>query len=128
MDNPCTSEVKATISASTSSSGIDRLLELVSPRVGVIRSLVRVTRGLEEPNPPIIYHALLSHFDFRKAPLLDRGATGKGATENEAMAGAIGEALEHYCASHIDKTAIRKITLSEIGPESVSPVECVLYS
>ena len=47
---------------------VQRLMELVSPKVGVLRSLTKVVRGIEEPNPPILYQAVLSHFDYQLAP------------------------------------------------------------
>ena len=81
---------------------LDELLTLVSPRVGVIRGLDRVRCAIEQPDPPVIYFAVLAHFDFQPANPLDRSATGKGETEQEAMAAAIGEAVKLYCALHPD--------------------------
>jgi len=104
-----------------------RLLELVSPKVGVIRSLTKVVRGVEEPNPPIMYQAVLSHFDYRMAPQVERSAAGKGRTESEAIRAALGEAVEHYCASHVNKE-ITRLASWEGLPHAVAPPECVLYS
>jgi ribosomal protein S12 methylthiotransferase accessory factor len=104
------------------------LLELVSPKVGVIRSLSPVARGAEEPDPPIIYQATLSHFDFRKAEAWERVAVGKGSSENEAIRGAIGEAIEHYCAAHFDTHKTRQALSIAVLPDAVTPAECVLYS
>jgi hypothetical protein len=42
--------------------------DLVSDRVGIVRSLTRISRGATEPEPPVFYQAVLAHFDFRKAP------------------------------------------------------------
>jgi ribosomal protein S12 methylthiotransferase accessory factor len=105
-----------------------KLLELVSSKVGVIRSLSPVVRGAEEPNPPILYQAMLSHFDFRKSTAWERSAGGKGLTESEAIQGAIGEAIEHYCASHFDPYTTRREPWSSVAPEAVAPHELVLYS
>lgn len=107
---------------------IEHLLELVSPRVGVIRSLSPVVRGAEEPDLPIIYQATLSHFDFRKAKAWERAAVGKGLSEHEAIRGAIGEAIEHYCAAHLDVYKTHRAPWSAVLPEAVAPTECVLYS
>src|ERR1044071_10423417 len=90
---------KANLDADT-----QRLLELVSPKVGLIRSLSHVARGADEPAPPIIYQATLAHFDYRKGQLSERINAGKGLTDGEAIRGAIGEAIEHYCASHVNPT------------------------
>lgn len=104
------------------------LLELVSSKVGVIRSLSPVVRGAEEPNPPILYQAMLSHFDFRKATVWERSAGGKGLKDSEAIHGAIGEAIEHYCASHFDPYRTKRGPWSSVRPEAVAPHELVLYS
>ncbi|PYS83692.1 MAG: bacteriocin biosynthesis protein SagD [Acidobacteria bacterium] len=106
---------------------VRRLLELVSPKVGVIRSLTKVARGVEEPNPPVMYQAVLSHFDYRMAPQVERSAAGKGRTDSEAIRAALGEAVEHYCASHINKETTKLASREEL-PDAVAPPECVLYS
>ncbi len=106
---------------------VRRLVELVSPKVGVLRSLTKFVRGVEEPNPPIIYQAVLSHFDYRMAPQGQRSAAGKGRTDSEAIRSALGEAIEHYCASHVDKEIMRIASWGEL-PEAIAPPECVLYS
>ena len=103
-------------------------MQLVSPRVGLIRSLTRSPRGPIEPNPPIIYHALLSHFDFKRAKQSERIAAGKGASESEAIGSAIGEAVERYCASHVNQQALRHANWQEVASSAISPAECVLYS
>ncbi len=106
----------------------DRLVEMVSERVGVIRSLSFPTRGADEPNPPVICQAILSHFDYRRADAVHRVAGGKGRTEAEAMAGAIGEALERYCGSQIDPARLRRAPYSALGGDAIPPAEFVLYS
>jgi ribosomal protein S12 methylthiotransferase accessory factor len=108
--------------------GLDRLLELVSSRVGVIRSLTRVYRGPEEPEPPVLYQAILSHFDYRKASPGERHAAGKGRTESEAARGAIGEAVERYCASHFSPGLVRKAKWRDLEGAAVLPPDFVLYS
>ena len=60
---------------------------------------LRDQSGAAEPSPPVFYLAILAHFDFRKAPVEDRIGVGKGLTKADAMAGAVGEALERYCGS-----------------------------
>lgn len=109
-------------------SSTNRLLELVSDRVGIIKSLIFPTRGADEPNPPLICQATLSHFDFRKAEPSQRIAAGKGRTESEAMAGAVGEATEHYCAAHFDQRRIRQAAWSALTEPAIAPPEFVLYS
>jgi ribosomal protein S12 methylthiotransferase accessory factor len=107
---------------------VEELMQLVSPRVGLIRSLTRGARGPVEPNPPILYQAVLSHFDFKRAKLIERASAGKGETESEAIGGAIGEAVERYCASHLDIKSFRRGTWKDVGTDAVLPTDCVLYS
>ena len=111
-----------------STANIEHLLTLVSPKVGVIRSLSRPSKGAEEPTPPIIYQATLAHFDFHRAELIYRLGAGKGETELEAIGGAIGEALERYCSSQFHPKAILKAPFTKLEPSAIHPADCVLYS
>src|ERR1700687_391652 len=107
---------------------VGRLLELVSSEVGLIRSLSPVVRGAEEPSPPVIYQAMLSHFDFRVAKDWERVGVGKGSTRTEAMLGAIGEAVEHYCASHFDEQRTLRAPWATVAERAIAPSAFVLYS
>jgi ribosomal protein S12 methylthiotransferase accessory factor len=114
--------------AQTHDPQILRLLDLVSPRCGVIRSLSKVVRGVEEPTPPIMYQATLSHHDYRLAPPEERVAAGKGLTDDDAMRAAFGEAIEHYCAAQVNEQNTRLARWTELEGQSISPAEFVLYS
>jgi len=107
---------------------LESLLDLVSPRAGILRSLSLRVKSADEPPLPYIYDAWLSHFDFRKGDKAERGACGKGATEEQAMLGALGEAIERYCASHPAMRGTRRAALADLGADAVSPHEFVLYS
>ena len=87
---------------------LQALLELVSPRTGIVKSLELHVKSVNEPPLPLIYDARLSHFDFRKADAIERGSSGKGMTEEDAMLGAVGEAIERYCASHTPLKQMRR--------------------
>lgn len=102
--------------------------DLVSPRTGIIRTVSRVQRGAEEPSPPFIYQSDVSHFDFRMTRAQDRASAGKGVTEEAAIRGAIGEAIERYCASHVDPSATIISPWLPISDRAVAPTEFVLYS
>lgn len=115
------------MSAKKKDAETERLMELVSPRVGLIRSVSRLVRGEEEPSPPYIYNAVLAHFDYRKGET-ERYAAGKGMTEFEALRSAIGEAVEHYCAAHYDSRKSFIAPWASVEASGVSPDECVLYS
>ena len=102
--------------------------DLVSDRVGIIRALSEINRGATEPSPPVFYRAILAHFDFRKAPIDDRMGVGKGLGRADAMAGAVGEALERYCGSQPDPRRVRRFAWNDRPSEAVRPPGCVLYS
>ena len=120
--------LKLTMIAKTDDPQLQRLMEVVSPRVGFIRSFSKAVRGVEEPSPPIIYQATLAHFDYRLAPPEERVAVGKGRTDEDAMRAAFGEAIEHYCAAQVDMQKTRLARWPEIKDRSISPAEFVLYS
>src|SRR4029077_16515218 len=107
---------------------VRKLLDLVSPRVGIVRSLDRLSRGVEEPPLPFIYRAVLCHYDFKNSQLQERATAGKGLTHDDAIGGALGEAVERYCAYHPDVRAIRQGLVTELDATAITPAECVLYS
>jgi ribosomal protein S12 methylthiotransferase accessory factor len=112
----------------SSRASLGALAELISPRTGIIRSLSRVSRGTEEPSPPVVCQSLVSQFDYRTASTKDRLAAGKGETEQEAMLGAIGEALERYCAYQENPEAVFRATAADLGRAAIPPPDFVLYS
>jgi len=105
----------------------ERMNELVSPRVGLIREIAPQGRGADEPMPPFLYTATLSNFDFRVASRSDRMAAGKGTTRDEAIASAIGEATERYCAYHWDPERTFLAKSVDITTRCITPQDCVLY-
>ncbi len=107
---------------------VEGLLDLVSPRTGVIKSLTRVRRGADEPPGTVIYHAQLSNFDFKKTGSDERMTAGKGLTDSEAIGGAIGEAIERYCAYHPDSKRIVRAKRAGLDGPSIGPEDLVLYS
>jgi ribosomal protein S12 methylthiotransferase accessory factor len=58
---------------------------------------------------------------------LQHPSGGRGVTEAEAMAGALGEAIERYCGTrHGDEPTIRG-TLRSLGAQAVHPNACLLF-
>lgn len=105
----------------------ERLRELVSPKVGLIREIGPQGRGADEPMPPYLYTATLSNFDFRVASKVDRIAAGKGITRDDAIASAIGEATERYCAYHWDPRRTYLAKWGDLKFRGIDPQSCVLY-
>lgn len=104
------------------------LLQLVSPRTGLVREVQPWMGGPAEPRPPILYQARLSNFDFRSAEPDERATAGKGESEEEAITGALGEAVERYCAAHYNPGASRLATHKSLGAQSISLASFVLFS
>jgi ribosomal protein S12 methylthiotransferase accessory factor len=101
---------------------------LVSPKVGIIREIAPQGRGSDEPFPPYLYTATLSHFDFRTAEKADRVGAGKGRTEKEAIASAIGEAVERYCGFQWDYHRTFLAKWNDIQAAAIPAEDFVLYS
>lgn len=107
----------------------DPFLGLVSPRVGIIRSLLRLNTDVVEPTPAVLYEARLADFDFLgQEAKKSRIGVGKGETEDEAVVGAIGEAIERYCAWQPNFDAILDASSHELGSKAITPPEFVLFS
>jgi ribosomal protein S12 methylthiotransferase accessory factor len=102
--------------------------DLVSPRVGVVRAVRPQPRGHDEPQPPYLYTAELSNFDYRVAERSERMGAGKGFTEEAARAAAVGEAVERYCAYHWDPRRCRHAPVAEVGMDAITPADCVLFA
>lgn len=104
------------------------LSPLVSHRTGVVRRLRRLEKGVLEPRLPILYQATLAHFDFQRVPEADRSGVGRGLSEAQAAIGAVGEAVERYCASQPTAGKIVRTTARDLGDRAVDPRDCILYS
>ena len=104
------------------------LLQLVSARTGIVRNIQPWNGGPAEPRPPILFQARLSNFDFRVTEAEERATAGKGESEEEAITGALGEAVERYCAAHYDPANTRMATHTSLGADSISLDDFVLYS
>lgn len=98
---------------------------LVSRRCGLVREVAAQGRGPDEPCPPHLWTATLSHFDFRAAGRGERLNAGKGRTEAEAKLSALGEAIERYSAYHWDPARIR---VGPAAPDAITPADLVLHS
>lgn len=108
--------------------GVRRLTDLVSERTGLVRSVAPVPRPATEPDPPRIFNATLSHFDFRRAAPIERLATGKGAVDEDARLAAIAEAVERYCGWNGRRESFLQATYSELGADAIAPEEFGLYA
>jgi len=102
--------------------------DLVDARVGIVRSCTRLSKGRTEPVLPVVYQAVLSHFDYRKGSVAERTASGKGATDDAAWTGALVEALERYCAYQQRPDMVVRATAAALDAPAIAPEALVLYS
>jgi len=104
------------------------LLDLVSPRTGIVRRLERISKSRREPELPIVYRSILANFDYRRTDPDERIGAGKGDSVLQAQRSAIGEALERYCSSRVDARALCFASASELTAPAIEPAALVLYS
>jgi ribosomal protein S12 methylthiotransferase accessory factor len=104
------------------------LRDLVNPRFGLIRNVERLARGAFEPTPPLFYQATLAHFDYRKSESDIRTGTGRGFTDEDAIAGAIGEAMERYCAAQPKLDDFVRAPQAELTGDAIAPPDTILFS
>ena len=110
-------------------SGDRHVLDLVSPRVGIIRSLRPMITELVEPAPIMLYEAQLADFEYAgEGARKIRLGVGKGTSDHAARMGAVGEALERYCSLQPDIDTLVESSADELGPQAIWPSELVLYA
>jgi ribosomal protein S12 methylthiotransferase accessory factor len=106
---------------------LDLEARLVSEHCGLLRCLFRVAKDAGEPALPLIYQAEIANHQFLDWPerSITRLASGRGVCEADARRGALGEAVERYCAlRHPD--GLRRAVPRELDA-AVDPRRLVLY-
>ncbi|MBH8572078.1 YcaO-like family protein [Nostocaceae cyanobacterium CENA369] len=92
-----------------------RWRDLISPHTGVIRALDRLTKPYTEFELPVLWQAELAHFNFCRQQDDLRYGVGKGMTDEQAIIGAIGEALERYCGSIVERQKVIVSSYEELS-------------
>lgn len=106
---------------------LEALKGLVSSKTGILRRVERRPTSADEPPIPILYDGQLSNFDFKNVDAIERASCGKNVTDAAAQIGAIGEAIEHYCAYHPNVQNLKRAAIEDVEG-AVSPEEFVLFS
>jgi len=101
--------------------------DLLSSRVGIIKSIRRIPKDASEPDLPYVFGAYLSNFNYETNSDDYVSCSGKGMTIDDAKMSTMGEAIERYCAYQYDETKIKTSLYDEL-PHALDPVELVLYS
>ena len=118
---------------STASDVLNRHESLVSPITGVVSTLTK--KGISTPDFAPAYAAghcfptphRYSSIRELQANLLYRSG-GKGATDAQAKASAICEAVERYSAVFWGEKPSVRGSLASLSPDSIHPNECMLFS
>lgn len=100
--------------------------DLVSPYTGIIRTVDRLTKPYTEFELPVLWQVDLANFNIYQQPEDLRYGVGKGMTDEQAIIGAVGEALERYCGSIFNRQQIIVSSYAELGDKAVPPQ--VFYS
>jgi ribosomal protein S12 methylthiotransferase accessory factor len=98
-----------------------RWRDLVSPHTGIIRAIDRFAKPYTEFEFPVLWQAELANFQLRKQPDDLRYGVGRGMTDEQAIFGAVGEAIERYCGSIGDRRQILVSSYEELGDDAVPP-------
>ncbi|WP_071189293.1 YcaO-like family protein [Trichormus sp. NMC-1] len=98
-----------------------RWRDLVSPHTGIIRALDRFTKPYTEFEFPVLWQAELANFQLCKQQDDLRYGVGRGMTDEQAIFGAVGEAIERYCGGIVDYGQLIVGSYEELGNRAVPP-------
>ena len=109
---------------------IDRLSHLVDPLTGVATELRRMAFG--DASVHVFTsgaNGATAHRDLTGLRAgLRRSSSGKGLTEAQARASALGEAVERYSAMHQGDEPRIRATFEALSDQAIHPNRCMLYS
>ncbi|WGV23973.1 YcaO-like family protein [Halotia branconii] len=98
-----------------------RWRDLVSPHTGIIRAIDRFTKPYTEFDLPVLWQAELANFQLRKQQDDLRYGVGRGMTDEQAIFGAVGEAIERYCGGIVDRRQLTVSSYAELSQRAVYP-------
>jgi bacteriocin biosynthesis cyclodehydratase domain-containing protein len=108
---------------------LERYEHLIDPVTGIVAGLHRDQRSpdllpcyLSRHNPPIGADTIVAIRDWARTC-----SGGKGATDVQARAGALCEAVERYCATRNGDEARVRDSYRALGSQAVDPRSCLLF-
>jgi ribosomal protein S12 methylthiotransferase accessory factor len=103
--------------------------QLVSPLCGIVRELSRVHKDPVEPALPLIWRTLIANHQFSHDSVESvNTASGKGLDHDSARRGALGEAVERYCALRLPAERVRIGPAAALPGPALDPRALVLYA
>ena len=99
----------------------------MSNRTGIVKDLSCVRRGIEEPDPPIVYRRLCRTSTCACPNRWLAQLAARVKRRRRRSSGRSGKQL-HSCASSVDARRIRLAKWSAVEHEAIAPPEFVLYS
>jgi ribosomal protein S12 methylthiotransferase accessory factor len=104
-----------------------RWRDLVSPHTGIIRAIDRFTKPYTEFALPVLWQAELTNFQLRKQQDDLRYGVGRGMTDEQAIFGAVGEAIERYCGGIVDRQQLIFSSYAELNDAYDTLSDRVVY-
>jgi ribosomal protein S12 methylthiotransferase accessory factor len=103
----------------------------ISPITGVVTMLRRTSGEGDSVMHTYLAGQNLAARHERVASLrqhLRSQSGGKGATDVQARASGLGEAIERYCGLYQGDEPQRRATITDLGPDAIHPAACLLFS
>ena len=113
----------------TSGAGVTGLVSLVSPYVGLVRSVEERLIGTADARLPTYTAELATDERLLGAPLEHVGALcGMGPDRSAAVDAVLGEAAERYSLCYLPHERIVEATAEELGSAAIAPERFSLFS
>jgi len=98
-----------------------RWRDLVSPHTGIIRAVERFSKPYTEFDLPVLWQAELANFQLHKQSDDLRYGVGRGMTDEQAIFGAVGEAVERYSGSIVDYQRLIVSSYADLTQPAIPP-------
>ncbi|MGH9212997.1 MAG: YcaO-like family protein [Acidimicrobiales bacterium] len=111
----------------TADEGLARLESFVSPYTGIVRGVYETLRAPDDARLALVGCRTASG-EPTTASTFDLTAAGTHYRRDQAVAAAIGEALERYAGTCLPRSGVVEATAAELGPQAVAPARWTLFS
>jgi bacteriocin biosynthesis cyclodehydratase domain-containing protein len=101
--------------------------KLISTRTGIIRYVRQCRKDDSEPSIPFLFSAQLANHIYAESDEFPSG-WGKGLGYEDALRGAIAEAVEHYSTWCFDPDIVTSARQIDLGQDAIDPRDLVLHA